>query len=517
MTEKKLKLETIFQVLAVILLIYTAILINAKAVDLPTADLGRHITNGKIIFHSLLEQNWKTLELVLHTNLYSYTQPEHNFVNHHWLAGLIYYLLESSAGLSFLSFFNVLLVLVSNLLFFRSAQILTNTNIALFITSISLPIACLRSEVRPESFSYLFLGIVLYLLVLHDKGKLSYKVLLPVIVVVQLIWINCHIFFFLGFFLCFCFGLKYLIQKDQEKIKQFLILGASITLVSLLNPHGLVGLLYPLKIFDGYGYMTVENQSVFFLQKREPRSIGYYYYEFIALYSLILALINGKKGNFPLTILGFFFILLGFKVSRAMTLGALFVVPMNAYNLNCIFASLEKHSRKLLIAAMAILGFFAWFYRNQIGKRIDSFKFNPACNMAARVIKDFNINGPIFNNFDIGGYMIYHLYPARRVFVDNRPEAYDEDFLNDIYLKVLKEEASWKALDKKINFNAIVFYRHDLTEHGQPFLIRRIADPLWIPVFVDNENIILVKDQEKNKKIIEEMALPESIFKAVKT
>jgi len=49
-------------------------------------------------------------------------------------------------------------------------------------------------------------------------------------------------------------------------------------------------------------------------------------------------------------------------------------------------------------------------------------------NQSAQFFIDNNIKGPLFNNYDIGGYLIYHFYPQEKVFTDNRPEAYSVSF-----------------------------------------------------------------------------------------
>lgn len=314
----------------------------------------------------------------------------------------------------------------------------------------------------------------------------------------------------------FCFGLKYLLAKDQERIKQFLILAAVTLSVSMINPHGFAGLFYPLNIFDGYGYMTAENQSIFFMQKRYPMVLAYYYYELIVLVTLVSSIFTRKKNYFPLVLLASLCLILGLKTNRAMTLGALTAIPLLAYNLSFLTHKLKDFGYKLLFVTLIILSLFIYLYQFQLGKKITSFEFNPQVNQTAVFFKYNNIEGPIFNNFDIGGYLIYHLFPARRVFVDNRPEAYSEEFMQQIYLKALEDEASWQELDQQINFNVIYFYRHDLTEHGQPFLIRRLQDSSWVPVAVDQSNIILLKNNDKNVEIIEKYRLPDSMFRAVK-
>ncbi len=137
----------------------------------------------------------------------------------------------------------------------------------------------------------------------------------------------------------------------------------------------------------------------------------------------------------------------------------------------------------------------------------------PGVNGSAEFFKKNNMEGPIFNNYDIGGYLIYHLFPKERVFVDNRPEAYPSSFFKDIYVPMQEDEAVWKKMDQRYQFNAIYFYRHDMTPWAQPFLIRRIQDPGWAPVFVDDYTLILLKRNEKNAFGIRLYELPQRLFK----
>lgn len=75
-----------------------------------------------------------------------------------------------------------------------------------------------------------------------------------------------------------------------------------------------------------------------------------------------------------------------------------------------------------------------------------------------------------------------------------------------------EHEEIWNKVSDQYNINSIFFYRHDATPWAQPFLITRIKDPNWIPVFVDDFTLILVKNNEVNRQVIEKHKLPESIF-----
>jgi len=131
---------------------------------------------------------------------------------------------------------------------------------------------------------------------------------------------------------------------------------------------------------------------------------------------------------------------------------------------------------------------------------------------AAQFFLKNNLSGPIFNNYDIGGYLIYFLYPKEKVFVDNRPEAYPPDFFTETYVPMQEDNGVWQKMEKKYHFETIFFYRLDLTPWSQTFLVNRIQDKTWAPVWVDGSTIIFVKRDEKNQEIIRRFELPQEMF-----
>jgi hypothetical protein len=88
------------------------------------------------------------------------------------------------------------------------------------------------------------------------------------------------------------------------------------------------------------------------------------------------------------------------------------------------------------------------------------------------------------------------------------------DFFQKLYVPMQENEDFWQEKLKEYGFNTIYFYRHDATPWAQPFLINRIKDPEWVPVFVDNYVLILVRNNDINQGIIKSHALPEEIFVA---
>ena len=117
----------------------------------------------------------------------------------------------------------------------------------------------------------------------------------------------------------------------------------------------------------------------------------------------------------------------------------------------------------------------------------------PGVERSADFFKAAGLKGPVFNNYDIGGYFIFYLFPQERPFVDNRPEAYPVDFFKRVYGPMQEKEQDWSEARAKYGFELIYFYRHDITPWAQPFLLRRLDDPEWAPVFVDDYTIILAR------------------------
>lgn len=505
----------------------------SESICLPTADLGRHITNGRIILEALQTGADLKTQTPLYQNFYSYTEPGYPAINHHWLTGVVHYLTYKSFGFLGLSILNISVIILGIIFFFLAARMLAGTELAILALVLTLPILVWRDEVRPESLSYMLMGLEFYILTLFRANKLNFKWVITLLALSQVLWINLHIFFSIGIFMIGTFYLESAIKsgtmfKDIQTRKYFYIFIAVI-FASLINPFGLTGLLEPLKIFHNYAYDLIENQAIWFMHKRFPSQFLYYYFDILIIINLTLWIMRYRKSvlglkefiksEFAFTIISLVLALLALKTIRTIPVFVLSSIPILAYNC-CKFSQPTNLSQsKFQSRIYLVLLTYIILLFNITHVKLTHYKnlgINPAIHQSAEFFRAVNIQGPIFNNYDIGGYLIFHLFPARRVFVDNRPEAYSTRFFNEIYKPMQESETKWHEIDSQINFNVIYFMRHDLTEHAQPFLIRRISDPAWAPVFVDNWNIILLKRNKQNKAIINKYELAQAMFRAVK-
>lgn len=496
-----------------VLLVFWLGVFLAQPVNLVSTDLGRHIENGRYFLET---------HKIPDTNLYSYTYPNIPFINHHWGSGVIFYLIWKFAGISGLSFLYIALSLLTFGILFFQAKKFAGLALATLSAVLVIPLIGERTEIRPEVFSYFFAVIFFLLLWKYKKGQLKTDVLflLPVL---SLIWVNLHIYFIFGIGLVGLFLLDTLIERNWQKFKVLFLVLILTTGASLINPFGIKAVLYPLNIFRNYGYRVLENQSVSFLTNlgfiNNPNLLIIKIVLAILLVSIILIfLTNRKKINWPLLGLSLTVSALGWSALRNFALFGYFALPVLAYNLKYGLGKkvdLNDGWSKIIIYSLAIV-FFLFVsnsFQSKLLRESNTDSTEQAQNASADFFKANNLSGPIFNNYDIGGYLIFHLYPREKVFVDNRPEAYPDAFFKDVYIPMQEDEAVWQRARQEYDFNVIYFATHDATNWGQEFLVKRIKDPEWAPVFADDYVIIFLKRNEKNKDLISRFEVPQDHFR----
>jgi hypothetical protein len=216
------------------------------------------------------------------------------------------------------------------------------------------------------------------------------------------------------------------------------------------------------------------------------------------------------------------FAVMGWFAVRNISIYGFFALPAIAGNIQAALSKEALASNRFKTASLAVsfLVIIACFSLHLNSDYFSFYNFGigqiPGEPAAAEFFEKENIKGPVFNNYDIGGYLIYYLYPAEKVFVDNRPEAYPKVFFENEYVPMQENNALFVEKEKQYKFNAILFSLYDLTSWGQGFLIQKVNDPEWAPVYVDNFAIIFVKRNASNRQIIQKYEIPKNRFSVSK-
>jgi len=449
-------------------------------------DLGRHLKLGEIIFQT---------HKIPKTNLFSYTNPAFPFINHHWGAEVFFYLLVKYIGLYSLTILKVLVMLLTCLFLMKSNK-KEGSVLGFSIASLLFfPLLLDRLDIRPELFGYLFFSLFLYILFYQKNKKLL--IFIPLIF---MIWINTHITFVFGLILLFVYAFFNL----RKKTKQTSTLLLCSTVALCINPHGINGLLYPFNIFGNYGYTIVENQNLFFLNSATFNPLIRYFFIISPLILISLFILFSRKKYEHFILLLIFFILPFWQIRHMpfFVFVAVLSVGKVAHYLSLIIKIHKKHVSIFHIVLTTIILVNSYLYISDIyyhtfdKKKEFGLGFEESQKKATDFLLKEKLSGNLFNNFDIGGYLIYRLYPTYKVFVDNRPEGYPAQFFLQTYIPLQENQEVRRRLFNKYDIHTVFFAHTDMTPWGIAFLTNILQDKSWRVVFL-NESIVIITDEKR--------------------
>ncbi len=381
------------------------------------------------------------------------------------------------------------------------------------VSLLAIGILIERTDIRPEIFSFLIFSVYLYIFFRYQKDRLATN-LLWILPILQIFWTNLHIYFFLGPLFYFFFFLERVSRRNlsfaeyikSSEFKKLFVVGILIALAVFINPNGVAGAFLPFKVATGeYGYSIVENQTPFFLSKFQYHQPILFFF-FIAWITLVLSTLlnlnNIWRQKKIFNFLGAAFVsFFGMYAVRNFPIFALAVIPLITENCRGIYANFKKSLGERFseeeFVSLKKIAFFPAAAFLVIGIFYNLPKLSLDVPIGAKKAVDFvienNIQGNMLNNYDIGGYLIWRLWPERKVFVDNRPEAYSIDFLQSVYIPMLGNKENWQKYSKEYDFNYIIFELTDITPWAQSFLARISKDPNWPAVYLDERAAVFIK------------------------
>jgi hypothetical protein len=107
---------------------------------------------------------------------------------------------------------------------------------------------------------------------------------------------------------------------------------------------------------------------------------------------------------------------------------------------------------------------------------------------AVEFISQTQPDGPMFNSYNWGGYLMWKLYPDYRVYVDGRTDLYDDEFFNEFIL-VYSANTGWqKALDAR-GINLII------VERDSKLAIAVSQDPHWRLAYSDPVAVVYLRNR----------------------
>jgi len=467
-------------------------------------DLWGHVKFGEAI--------WQTKALSPH-NLYSFTAPDHPWINHEWLSELILYAVYNflgDAGLLFLklSIGLVIVWLLSKISLFRPAQIIfLGIGLGLVISVMSPGFM-----VRPHIFSFLWFTCFFYIFHCYFERNKNRLWLLPPIMI---IWCNSHGGFLMGwglYTIVLVWQSLVFILKDRKagpSLRVLFLWYLFTTAACFITPYG-----YKLLVFL---YHSLSKPRP--IEEWNPIRIWdttFIRFKILAaLFIVSCAYPSGRKKRWETVVIAATLVF-AFKHQRHTPFFAIMVGPSlvewlsllsNRLNVRSFTSSRTTHS-VLSVFLLLLVGYHishaSYRYLKAGFHIIVDPSFYPV--QAVQFIQANQIKGNILLPFEWGEYATWKLHPRCRVSIDGRfRTAYPENVIDD-HIFPLNDDVAWSRLIKK--------YPTDIILSGQiPFFWNLIkTSKEWIYVYSDRAAMIFVRNNKQNRSILNNLKAGKLIY-----
>ena len=480
LSEGETELKAVFVLLLASLLYY----FSYPEVD---PDLWGHLFFGKEIAQS---------NLISRTNLYSYTAAGHDWINHEWLAEVVFYGVYrflGSPGLILLKLvFGCGVVWLLDRSLRRAGYSFRVRGISLVWT---MAILSPGFNVRPQIFTYFLFAAVLCLFYLYEASARKAIYWAPVLMAV---WVNLHGGFVagigaLGVFVLFRAGAE--LSRGDTVRSVMVNLGIPLLLATiflLINPYGL-------RLLDFIARDLLFKRPITEWETIWPLDFSFLEFKLALLGFVFTALWTGswRRWDFILGALAAAFAL---RHQRHIPFFAIAAAPFLAAGLERGFRLL-KTERSQWLLAVAILG-VATYQIAAIGGVHLQNRFQLTVSpqeyptQAADFLRRNGARGNLAVPFDWGEYFIWHLYPGVRVSVDGRyTTAYPLKVIDDNF-EWMRGGKNWKRLLDSYPTEIVITNRY----HPVTALMRE--DPEWVYIYSDPVAFIFVRNIPSQQSLL---------------
>ena len=432
---------------------------------------------------------------VLKQDIFSYT-PVHEWIDHEWGAGVIFYLCLKLFGGYGLIVLQALLIF--GIFFFVSKIVKMKSehpyNILFYMFALVSVLPVLNNPVRCHLFSFLFFTIFIYIL---EKVRLGNKKLICILPFITLLWGNIHGGVVSGVGLLLIYALGEALNKKSFKEYIFAFLASSMML--FINPWGYKYVIFLIKantmqrpyivewfgifshlyinkylLFKTFMFSTVLAEIVLFIKQAKMSTIK--------LYDSI------DKTKFILLAATLYLSIAHLKLIPLFTICACCFVYEDIMKL-FKNVKLPKHTEKCVYSAIIVLVIFSFIskeYSLPVGfdkypvKEIEFIKLN-------------NLSGNLLTNFGYGSYAAYKLYPQNKIYMDGRYEEVYPDFM----LPILKDFFLNIDPDK-----VLINYAPDvmIIEKKYPIYNKLMLSKDWMDIYSGKMFTVFVPKNKQNKK-----------------
>jgi len=452
--------------------------------DVESVDFGWHLETGQLI--------GRTGQIPTH-DPYSYIAEGSRWIDSHWLFQLVVYRVYEASGIAGVVWLRALVVAATFGVLLFAGRRRAPLPVIVAVGTLALFASYGRFVVRPELFSILFLAVFLRL---SEELPARPRLALVAVPLCQAVWANMHGLYVLGILLLALFLMGDALQwfaarrmprffsgcADGPRIRRRALLVLLAGLASLLNANGLDGILYPLTLFGELRGAADHLDLGGLGELRSPlappmwdRSLPHPVaaYRILAVLSTVLLLVRFRDVRLRDVLPFLAFLYLSVLANRNIPLFAVVAAPMAIRNAGAVLdagrsgrRTTARHQRvvcRATAAATLALAAAGWsaaasgHLYERVGWRrtfgagwSEDFPGTIVGRLAA-------VEGNFFNSPDLGGYLIWRLYPEKQVAIDGRWEVYGHRLPG--VLRAFRDPEVFADLAERHDVSAVVLSR----------------------------------------------------------
>jgi len=426
-----------------------------------------------------------------HLDPFSFTRAGAEWITHEWLSEVIMYVVFRAGGwIGLFLLFGTTITAALGICYRRCEG-------KPFIAALAVVFATAASAslfgFRPQMFTLLLASIFIAILdgyVYRNKRRLVW--LLPLL---MLLWVNLHAGFALGPALILLFVMMAGLDKEWNRVGPLLLVFAICVVVIPLNPNAFRMFTYP---FQTLAAPAMQN----FIE--EWFSPDFHQLRFLPLAFLMLATFSVMALSPSRPRPGELFALAALSVAalrsgRHIPIFAIFAAPLFAkYFSEWLTAQTQSPitfrtttaTRPNIILTVSLLLLPAFIIVQRVSNftsKVASYEAQKFPLAAVEFLEKTNSVGPIFNDYDWGGYLIWKLYPGGKVFIDGRADVYGDDFLFD-YLGTYAGERGWREKLDRLQIQTVLIR----PSSALTTLLRE--EKGWHAVFEDQQAVVFTRN-----------------------
>lgn len=472
---------------------------------------------------------------------YSYAQNNLSWINHEWLAEIVFYLIYKAGNNAGLIIFKTIIGLLITLILWKinQRQLKHPWHTSPIILMLAASAITFGFALRPQIFTYLFFTLYLYILSVFQRSSASGtkntdpsrrdKNILLLIPAIMVLWVNMHGGFLAGVGILATYTgtqailklprLKRKFHNDPggKKLKYVIFIFCLTIMATLLTPYGI-----GLWIFLAKTLMKPRP----YLWEWMPVDLDIIYTDYALLIIIgILSFVFSKNRHIDWkTILLVITLAISLRQVRHIPFFAIaaaaaapaaldnFLLTKNRYSL--VFLS------KMNILFLAALSSLLICFKTSEGKNPLEVYVNPNY-YPVRIVEFLEKNalgGNLLADFDWGEYCIWKLTPRFKIFVDGRYKTVYTPKIIDGFFSFARARENWPEFLKKYPHQWILISR-------QRPVVKFLAESKeWMPVLASDKSnaILMVKKgslpwqqlmlEHKNKSLIYPRARQDIIF-----